>query len=81
MKIKKIKKREEGNLISFKVIVNSSGIVMTEMSGIPEEDLSKVFKGDELQLMRRIISLCNNKLSPLHNYLEEELNALNHPTT
>jgi hypothetical protein len=74
-------KNKDGNLISFKVLVNSSGTVMTEMSGIPEEDLHKVFKGDELQLMRKLINLCSDKLSPLHKYLEDELEALNHPTT
>lgn len=71
----------EGNLIGFKVVVNSSGIVMTEMSGVPEEDLHKVFKGDDLQLMRKLLKLCSEKLEPLHSYLELELEALNHPTT
>jgi|TARA_E500000081_G_scaffold155504_1_gene196969 hypothetical protein len=72
---------KEGNLIGFKVVVNSSGIVMTEMSGVPEEDLHKVFKGDDLQLMRKLLKLCSEKLEPLHSYLELELEALNHPTT
>ena len=72
---------KEGNLIGFKVIVNSSGTVMTEMSGVPEEDLHKVFKGSDLQLMRKLIRLCSDKLQPLHTYLELELEALNHPTT
>ena len=40
---------KEGNIISFKILVNSDGHVVTEMSGIPEKDLHKIFKDDELE--------------------------------
>jgi|TARA_R100000081_G_C4787929_1_gene155796 hypothetical protein len=72
---------KEGNLISFKLLVDRGGVVVTEISGVPDKDLNKIFKGDELILVRTLLRLCNEKLQPLHSYLEEELDALNHPTT
>lgn len=74
-------KKEEGNLISFKLLLDRGGVVVTELSGIPDKELSKVFKGDDLVLMRTLLRLCNEKLQPLHRQLEEEIDALNHPTT
>jgi hypothetical protein len=72
--------KQEGNLISFKLLVDKGGVVVTELSGIPDKDMSKVFKGDDLVLMRTLLRLCNDKLQPLHSHLEQELDALNHST-
>tara|TARA_B000000557_G_C20727171_1_gene422658 strand:- start:163 stop:384 length:222 start_codon:yes stop_codon:yes gene_type:complete len=72
---------KEGNIISFKLLLDRGGVVVTELSGIPERELSKIFKDDDLILMRTLLRLCNEKLQPLHSQLEEELDALNHSTT
>lgn len=72
---------KEGNIISFKLLLDGGGVVVTELSGIPERELSKIFKDDDLILMRTLLRLCNEKLQPLHSQLEEELDALNHSTT
>lgn len=77
----KLFKKKEANILGFKIVINSEGVVVTEMSGIPEKDLHKVFKDDELELMRKIIMLAKPKLEEIHNYLEDELSALNHVTT
>jgi len=69
---------KDGNLISFKVLINSEGNIVTEMSGIPINDLDKIFKDDELSLIKTIILLTQLKLEPIHEYLSEELSALNH---
>ena len=69
---------KEANIIGFKVLINCEGVVVTEMSGIPASDLSKVFKGDELLIMRNIVQLMKQKLEALHPFLENELSALNH---
>ena len=71
-------KTKEANIISFKILVNCEGIVVTEMSGIPVHELSKVFKDHELTTMRNIVNLTKPKLEEIHAYLEEELSALNH---
>lgn len=73
--------KKEGNLISFKVVVDSKGYLATEISGVPEDKVSTIFKGHDLKLIRRILAVCNDKLKPLHKEIEAELQALNHPTT
>ena len=71
-------KTKEANIISFKVLVNCEGVVVTELSGIPVHELSKFFKDHELTTMRNIVNLTKPKLEEIHAYLEEELSALNH---
>ena len=71
--------KREANILGFSILVNQKGHVVTEMSGIPEGDLNKVFSGDELLIMKNIIQLTKPKLEELHDFLERELNALNHP--
>jgi hypothetical protein len=68
----------EANIIGFNVLINCEGVVVTEMSGIPSEELSTVFKDAELSTMRNIVQLTKQKLEPIHAYLEAELSALNH---
>ena len=51
------------------------------MSGISYEDLSTVFKDEELSIIRNIVQLTKQKLEPIHAYLEAELSALNHQSS
>lgn len=67
--------KNEGNLVSFKVFLDYGGTVVTELSGVPEDKLHTIFKGDELQLIRRLVRSAREKLEPMHEYLEEELSA------
>ncbi len=76
--MKSFNKGKEANIIGFKVLINCEGIVVTEMSGIPEKDLHLAFKDDELLIIRNIVQLTKPKLEALHKFLEDELNALNH---
>jgi len=76
--VRSFNKGKEANIIGFKVLINCEGVVVTEMSGIPDNDLNKVFKGDDLLIMRNIVQLMKQKLEPLHQFLENELSALNH---
>ena len=47
---------KEANLISFKVLINSKGQVVTELSGLPEEKIDQVFKTKHVKtMMRKII--------------------------
>jgi hypothetical protein len=68
-------KAKEANIISFKVIVNHSGAILTEIGGIPEDRLHEVFKGDELKLVRKIVREAKPKLEKMHDFLERELTA------
>jgi hypothetical protein len=68
-------KAKEANILSFRIIVNHSGAILTELGGLPEERLHEVFKGDELALIRKIIRDAKPKLENMHEYLERELTA------
>lgn len=73
--------KKEATLIGFRILIDSKGNVVTELRDIPTEALVKTFKGEELEIIRNIVQLTKPKLSTLHQFLEDELDALNHPTT
>jgi hypothetical protein len=65
----------EANILSFKILVTAKGELVTELSGIPEDQLHKVFKDEDLVLLRKIIREARPKLEELHSDLESELSA------
>mgnify|MGYP003111688427 FL=1 len=68
---------KEGNILSFKILLDTKGNLVTELSGIPETEISKIFKEEEEQvLINKIIKEGLVKLATLHEYLEKELQAL-----
>ena len=68
---------KEGNILSFKILLDTKGNLVTELSGIPETEISKIFKEEEDQvLINKIIKEGLVKLATLHEYLEKELQAL-----
>ena len=69
--------RMEGNIVSFKVFVNSKGHVMSEYSKLPVEKLDTIFDGNDIPLMRKILNEVDSKVGTLHEHLEKELEALN----
>jgi len=73
-------KAKEANLLSFKIIVNHSGAILTELGGLPEDRLHEVFKDNELVLVRKIIREAKPKLEKMHDFLEKELAAFNATT-
>ena len=69
--------RMEGNIISFKVFVNSKGQVMSEYSKLPVEKLATIFEDDDIPLVKKILNEVDTKVGSLHSHLEKELEALN----
>ena len=68
---------KEGNILSFKILLDTKGNLVTELSGIPETEISKLFNEEEEQvLINKIIKEGLVKLATLHEYLEKELQAL-----
>ena len=67
----------EGNIVSFKVFINSKGHVMSEYSKLPVEKLATIFDDDDAALMKKILNEVDNKVGSLHEHLEKELEALN----
>ena len=69
----------EANIISFKVFLDKKGRVLTELSSIPDDKLSTVFTDPYTQnYIRIILRECHLKFDDLHEYLEKNLQALNH---
>ena len=67
----------EGNIVSFKVFVNSKGHVMSEYSKLPVEKLATIFEDDDIPLVKKILNEVDTKVGSLHSHLEKELEALN----
>ena len=66
---------EEGNILSFRILIDPKGHLITELSGLPEREANKVFDGDELILIRKILKEGHLRLDDLHDKLEAELDA------
>ena len=67
----------EGNIVSFKVFINSKGHVMSEYSKLPVEKLATIFEEEDVVLMKKILNEVDTKVGTLHEHLEKELEALN----
>jgi len=64
----------EGNIISFRVYINSKGLMMTEYKYIPTEDVDKAFtEPEDSVLVQKILKETSIKLEGLHDHLESEL--------
>ena len=70
-------KATEANILSFHILFDSKGRLVTETSGLPLKDASKVFKGYDLKIVETIIREARQKILAIHNELESELDALN----
>ena len=69
--------KTEANIISFRVLINSKGTLMTEYSKLPSSKVLDVFSEDEAVFIRKILRELEPKLEDLHTFLEEELQAFN----
>ena len=76
MKKKKATKKTEANLISFKVLLNRNNHLITELSMLPEKHIDEIFHHDERWIVRNVIRNSKTKLITLHDYLQNELRAL-----
>tara|TARA_B100001540_G_C15292031_1_gene410855 strand:- start:237 stop:461 length:225 start_codon:yes stop_codon:yes gene_type:complete len=71
---------KEGNIISFRVIIDSKGLLMTEYSQLPRNKVEDVFNTSESRIIKKVLEELEPKLKGLHQILEDELSALNHST-
>ncbi len=68
--------RMEGNVISFKVFIDSEGLLMTEYSKLPKNKLAQIFKGNDLCYIEKILGKVDPKFKNLHQEIQEELEVL-----
>ena len=67
-------KKKEGNLLSFRIIIDSDGALMTEYGGISKADIYKVFKVPESIYIEKIFNVVQPKFDKLHEEIMESLN-------
>ena len=53
---------------------------MTEFSIVPSHEANKVFKDNELLLIKKLLTEAEIKLGGLHEYFENELSSFVQPT-
>ena len=70
-------KKTKAKLVGFKVLLNKSGRLEVELSGLPLEDVDKVFKNHPNKyIFKALIRVANNSLDSLVEDLEKHLSAI-----
>jgi|TARA_R110000744_G_C19262543_1_gene551540 hypothetical protein len=70
-------KASEANLLSFHILFDTKGRLVTETSGLPIHEAKQLFKGADLKIIETVIREARRKILDIHNELESELDALN----
>jgi len=70
-------KAKEANILSYRILFDTKGQLITEISGLPIKDAGKAFSGSDLKIIQTVIREGRRKIDDIHNYLEAELDALN----
>lgn len=70
-------KKTKAKLVGFKILLNKTGRLEVELSGLPLEDVDKTFKNHpNKHIFRALISLSNNRIESLVEDLEKHLSAI-----
>jgi len=69
-------KRKDGNIISFKLVIDQHNNLVTEMSQFPEEKINDIFINGDRELIRSALKFAKEKLEPLHGQIQRHLNSL-----
>jgi len=68
--------KQEGNLVSFRLFINTDGNIISEYKYLPEKDIDKVFSSKESFIIEKIIKEGRLKLEPLHDFIEKEVQSI-----
>ena len=67
----------EATLLTFKVVLDVKGNLVSDLGGLPIKDVDKVFRNsDDAYVIKKIIREGTIKLQSIHEYLEDEVNAI-----
>ena len=72
-----MKKAKEANLISFSVLLDSEGKIITEISNLPKEEAKRFFKGHDLKIIETLIEQGTIRFGKMHYQLQNEISAIN----
>ena len=67
---------KEANIVSFKVLLTPEGDIVSEFSYLPVGKAKQIFMEGDIDVIQKIIEEGRRKLEPLHEFIQEEINAL-----
>tara|TARA_R100001591_G_C4270800_1_gene162360 strand:+ start:268 stop:492 length:225 start_codon:yes stop_codon:yes gene_type:complete len=68
-------KKQEAKLLSYTLLYDRSGKLITERVHTNIEELKPYFSEEEYSILKTLMRECTQKLDEVHNYLEDNLNA------
>jgi len=67
----------EATLLTFKIVLDSKGNIVSDLGGLPITDVDRVFRNeDDAYIIKKIIREGTIKLQGIHKYLEDEVTAI-----
>jgi len=67
----------EATLLTFKVVLDVKGNLVSDLGGLPIKDVDRVFRNkDDAYIIKKLIREGTIKLEGIHRYLEDEINAI-----
>jgi|TARA_R110000803_G_C11825113_1_gene302512 hypothetical protein len=63
----------DGNLISWKLVIDKENRIITEVSCLPDEDIDKLFDFPEKETIKFLIRNAKKTLEPLHEELQSKV--------
>ena len=67
----------EATLLTFKIVLDVKGNIVSDLGGPPITDVDKVFRNeDDAYVIKKIIREGTIKLQGIHKYLEDEVTAI-----
>tara|TARA_R100000406_G_scaffold11648_1_gene7551 strand:+ start:327 stop:545 length:219 start_codon:yes stop_codon:yes gene_type:complete len=67
----------EATLLTFKIVLDVKGNLVSDLGGLPIKDVDKVFRNsDDAYVIKKIIREGTIKLQGIHKYLEDEVTAI-----
>jgi len=67
----------EATLLTFKIVLDVKGNIVSDLGGLPIKDVDTVFKNkDDAYVIKKIIREGTIKLQGIHKYLEDEVTAI-----
>ena len=67
----------EATLLTFKIVLDVKGNIVSDLGGLPITDVDRVFRNeDDAYVIKKIIREGTINLQGIHKYLEDEVTAI-----
>lgn len=71
--MKRNNKSKEGNLISWKLVIDKNNRLITELSFVEDKDIDKIFEFPEKEKIKKLVYTVKKRVKSLHEDLQEKL--------